>query len=399
MPDQQRPLISARAAKRIGYEECAHLSGLSKAGVPSIFWLYSYVETLPNSPLLFPELASKEILEQHRWSPVNTQGIGFGFLPDALVSGKSLVGDEKSLFELGPLVPTYVDNYLRRGEPDVGDTSLANKSKRFLPGESILLTHWNCDVYGHWLLEGLPKLLLLRRLRHLFPRLRIIVPLAPVPLASRLLSHILRRGRPPSNATSYVQRWADIVLPGAVVETYDPSSEYLHCEALLSPTTLFSSPTFHFHPELAALLDELPGRPARKQLRLYITRKRASHYREMANAAEIEAIAAGHGLTVIAPETLPLIEQIRLFASAKLIVGEFGSAMHNALFSAPGTTVFCLNWINALQSRIAQLREQRIGYLLPDNGEAVKHVLGAGKTSYHIDPIVFRRCLAQLESC
>lgn len=386
-----------RVAQQISYEQCAHPSDLSKAGGPSISWIHPYVEVLPSSPLLFPELASKEILEQHQWGPVHTQGIGLGFLPNALVSGKSLVGDEKSLFELGPLVPTYVDNYLRRAEPDVGDTSLAHKSKRFLPGVSILLTHWNSDVYGHWLLEGLPKLLLLRRLGHLLPNLRIIVPSVPSPLASRVLSHVLRRGLP-SNAKTYLQRWADIVLPGATIETYDPCSECLQCEGLLSPTTLFSSPTFHFHPELVTLLDELPVTPARKPLRLYITRKRASHYRELANAAEIEAIAAAHGLTVIAPETLPLAEQIRMFASAGLIVGEFGSAMHNALFSPRGATVLCLNWINALQSRIAQLKEQRIGYLLPDHGAPVTHVLGAGKASYRIDPIVFQRCLAQLES-
>jgi hypothetical protein len=398
MPRPQSPIAPARLARQISYEQCAHSSDLTKAGGPSIFWLHPYVEVLPNSPLLFPELASKEILEQHQWGPVQTQGIGLGFLPNALVSGKSIVGDEQSLFELGPLVPTYVDNYLRRAEPDVGDTSLAHKSRRFLPGVSILLTHWNSDVYGHWLLEGLPKLLLLRRLGHLFPDLRIIVPFAPSPLPSRLLSHVLRRGRAPSHATSYVQRWADAVLPGATIETYDPRSEYLQCEGLLSPTTLFSSPSFHFHPELVGLLDELPVTPARKPLRLYITRKRASHYREMANAAEIEAIAVAHGLTVVAPETLTLAEQIRMFASAKLIVGEFGSAMHNALFSPRGATVLCLNWINALQSRIAQLREQRIGYLLPRDGAPVTHVLGAGKTSYEIDPIVFQRCLAQLES-
>lgn len=397
MPGAQSPFISARVAQQISYQQCANLIDLLKARRPSIFWLHPYVGVLPNSPPLFPELASKEILEQHQWGPVQTQGIGLGFLPNAFVSGKSLVGEEKSLFELGPLVPTYVDNYLRRAEPDVGDTSLTYKSKRFLPGVSILLTHWNSDVYGHWLLEGLPKLLLLRRLGHLFPNLRIIVPFVPSPLAHRVLSHTLRRG-PPSNAKTYLQRWANIVLPGATIETYDPRFEYLHCEGLLSPTTLFSSPTFHFHPELVALLDELPVMAARKPLRLYITRKRASHYREMTNAAEIEAIAAVHGLTVIAPETLPLAEQIRMFAGARLIVGEFGSAMHNALFSPRGATVLCLNWINALQSRIAQLKEQRIGYLLPDHGAPVKHVLGAGKASYQIDPIVFRRCLAQLES-
>jgi hypothetical protein len=222
MPGPKNSFISARAARQISFEQCAHLSDLPKAGGPSIFWLNPYAEVLSNSPLLFPELANAEILEQHQWGPTHIQGVGLSCLPDALVSGKSLVGDENSLFELGPLVPTYVDNYLRRAEPDVGDTSLADKSKRHLPGVSFLLTHWNSDVYGHWLLEGLPKLLLLQRLGHLFPDLRIVVPSVPAPLANRLLSPILRRGSPPSNAASYVRRWVDIVLPGATVETYDP---------------------------------------------------------------------------------------------------------------------------------------------------------------------------------
>lgn len=386
-----------RAARPIRYAQCADFSDLLKARAPSIFWLHPYVEGPPNAPLLFPEFANAQILEQHRWGPVQTQGIGLALLPDALVSGKSLVGDEQSLFELGPLVPTYVDNYLRRGERDVGDTSLAHKSQRFLPGVSIVLTHWNCDVYGHWLLEGLPKLLLLRRLGHLLPNPRIVVPHAPAPLPHRVASRLLRRG-PPSDAMHHVRRWVDVVLPGATLETYDPRHEYLQCEGLLSPTTLFSSPTFHFHPELVALLGALPVAPAPLPQRLYITRKRASHYREMANAAEIEAIAAAQGLTLVAPETLSLAEQIRLFASATLIVGEFGSAMHNALFSPRGATVLCLNWINALQSRIAQVKEQRIGYLLPDHGAPVMHVVGAGKASYRVDPEVFRRCLSQLES-
>src|SRR5689334_16272242 len=133
MAGRQSPSIPARVPQRIEFAPCAHPGDLPKAGRPSISWLHPYVEVLQNSPLLFPELANAQILEQHQWGPVQTQGIGLGFLPDALVSGKSVVGDASSLFELGPLVPTYVDNYLRRSEPDVGNTSLADKRKRFLP--------------------------------------------------------------------------------------------------------------------------------------------------------------------------------------------------------------------------------------------------------------------------
>lgn len=56
------------------------------------------------------------------------------------------------------------------------------------------------------------------------------------------------------------------------------------------------------------------------------------------------------------------------FAGAKLIVGEFGSALHNAIFSPKGTTVLGMNHINSCQTRIAQLRRHRIGYILPADG-------------------------------
>jgi hypothetical protein len=87
MPSPQSPFMSARVAQQISYEQSAHLSDLPKAGGPSISWLHPYVEAPPISPLLFPELASRQILEQHQWGPVHTQGIGLGVLPNALVSG------------------------------------------------------------------------------------------------------------------------------------------------------------------------------------------------------------------------------------------------------------------------------------------------------------------------
>lgn len=54
---------------------------------------------------------------------------------------------------------------------------------------------------------------------------------------------------------------------------------------------------------------------------------------------------------------------------ARFIVGECGSAMHNAVFCRPGTTVVCLNWINGYQSQIATLMGLTQGYILPADGQ------------------------------
>ena len=76
----------------------------------------------------------------------------------------------------------------------------------------------------------------------------------------------------------------------------------------------------------------------------------------------------GSGLTVVRPEELPWIEQVRLFASAHLIVGEYGSGMHNALFSPAGAKVVCLNVVNELQARIGNAFGHDVGYLLDPDG-------------------------------
>ena len=185
-------------------------------------------------------------------------------------------------------------------------------------------------------------------------------------------------------------------MPDVKIEFYDKHTEYLNCRALILPTLLFA-PGYHFHLELLSLLGDLPTQNAPlPEGRLYLTREKPSHFRKMSNKLEIESIASDHGLHLISPELLSIPEQIALFSDARLVVGEFGSAMHNALFSPSTTAFLCLNWINTCQSRIAQLKRQRVGYLLPSDGNPVKYDDGAPSADYHVDPTTFRRCLATL---
>jgi capsular polysaccharide biosynthesis protein len=345
---------------------------------PSIMPLHAPENPPANSELLFPELATQEIIENHFLARPQATGIGLGCLRDVLVSGQSLVGRSWLLYRLAPLTPRYVDDYLSNSLP-VGDRKITRKQRIFVPGVTILVTHWNSGVYGHWLLEGMPKLLLLRQMAHHLPPLRIALP---------------------RSIGTWVSAWIEQILPDAIIETYDDRRTYLHCRTLLMPTLLTDPEHYLFHPELGRLLANLqpPVTPNTRRSRLYVSRVAPSLFRHFANQAEIEEIAMREGLELVKPETLSMAEQIALFARADLIVGEFGSAMHNALFSPPGTVVFCLNWINGLQSRIAQLKQQRVGYLLPSNGVPVKFVEGAPRRSYRIDPQQFRKCLRVLLS-
>ena len=103
---------------------------------------------------------------------------------------------------------------------------------------------------------------------------------------------------------------------------------------------------------------------------IFVSRRRQSNLPPFESAAAIEAIAREEGLAVVYPEDFSLREQVTLFRQARLIVGEYGGALHNAIFAPRGATVVALNRIDVVQSRIARLKGHRIGFLLPKNGEA-----------------------------
>jgi capsular polysaccharide biosynthesis protein/thioredoxin-like negative regulator of GroEL len=70
--------------------------------------------------------------------------------------------------------------------------------------------------------------------------------------------------------------------------------------------------------------------------------RRRTNPRCLANSHAIEALARQLGFDVIAPESLSLIEQIRLSAHATGVAGQFGSNLTNLIFARPGTPVLGL---------------------------------------------------------
>ena len=98
---------------------------------------------------------------------------------------------------------------------------------------------------------------------------------------------------------------------------------------------------------------------------LYLSR--AGGKRNLVNREAMERIAAEHGLAVILPETLSLTDQIALFASAEMIAGEYGSALHNTIFAGAGAAVCALRGTarhpSLVQSGLATAMDQDVGYV------------------------------------
>jgi capsular polysaccharide biosynthesis protein len=64
--------------------------------------------------------------------------------------------------------------------------------------------------------------------------------------------------------------------------------------------------------------------------RVYLSRRLfdGGSYRAVENEDALEKVFAAHGFTVIAPEQLPMGDQIRAVANADFVAGIDGSAMH-----------------------------------------------------------------------
>jgi len=74
--------------------------------------------------------------------------------------------------------------------------------------------------------------------------------------------------------------------------------------------------------------------------KIYI--RRNSGIRQVVNAAELEAALVARGYAVVEPEKLSFIEQVRMFAGARSIVGSSGAALANLIFAPESADIHVL---------------------------------------------------------
>ncbi len=173
--------------------------------------------------------------------------------------------------------------------------------------------------YGSWIYRILPKLHSIRRLG--LDGLRILVH-APEP-----------------HHRAYLEAFG---IPWGAVIHHETDRIY-HIRRAIIPTMRNILP--YLDPGGRQLFEELRRRHAapRADRRLYISRLNWSQsgrsVRVLMNEAELIARLESEGFEVIEPEGVTLSEQVRVFSSARLIVGPAGSALYNVVFCQPGTKI------------------------------------------------------------
>lgn len=265
-------------------------------------------------------------------------------------------------FELDEVVPeihrtdlenVFVNNlghYVRPAAPDIGgvqyssfmqfpenvrakakpvDTSLPETSLDY----AINLARPGDFIFGHWLIDILPRLWLLKTRSE-----------------THELKYVIRAGLP-----GFVKQMlhAIDIAPEDIVE-HNPNTANLHIKRAVYVTNLRLGEVIH--PRLADFADwwmksvrshkkvsDEPMPPLSKRDKLFISRRhlnKANPHRVCENNEELETFFEQEmGFTLISPQKFTLYEQVELLENTEFLFGEEGSGMHNSLFCSADTKV------------------------------------------------------------
>ena len=196
-----------------------------------------------------------------------------------------------------------------------GDRRYEATATEWLRHDETLVVVGGCGNYYHWLIDYLPRLMLVEGMAQ-YDDCRFVInePLAPHQRQALALLEIdLQRGLPlaPHQA---------IEAPRVVVPT------------LMSNTTVC-------HPVVPRMLRQaFPATASGGPKRIYLSRDDASN-RRLSNEAELVTLLERHGFVKVVAGGLSFQQQIDLFAGAEVIVAVHGAGLTNLVFSAPGTRV------------------------------------------------------------
>jgi Glycosyltransferase 61 len=316
-----------------------------------------YVRTRPGEEARKAEEAilinagSRKNWYQHVHTDVQPiRDLGLYFLPKASVSGHCFVFCEDR-FVLDGSVPTQVGFKFAQDERGL----IEGVEQKFitLTRPALVIAGAGHFVWGHWLLDFLPRL-----------------ALAQIVLGKDLNDFVVPL---PSDTPGWVFNLVAFFC-GVGREKFLPyhrGVEVVQCnDGICIPTYAHSN--YFLHSYLKELYFTTPNNNnAELPTRICVSRRNFEHQsksviRSFKQRSYFEEVAKKSGFTIVLPETMDLRSQIDLFANAEVVVGEYGSGMHNTLFSKPGTMVAQFVMPNSIQSRIAGLCSHKSIFLFPD---------------------------------
>lgn len=238
--------------------------------------------------------------------------------------------------------------------------------------EAMLLTQPGIGVYGHWLIDVLPRLQTWRTHHRDLP---------------------LLVGQTEDWAYYFAARFGADLSTSPVVRPH--RSVRVGC--LVVPTLTKRKQALDRHRTASAwaeFAEALTALPSRRRLpggeRIYVSRANWSRGRRLLNESEVEQRVAQHGFVVVRPEDYKLRQQVRIFREARHVVGVDGSGLHNVLFAPSGAvlSVIDMHRINLWHAGVANVGDQHVSHLCADEVPGQGWYLPVDVLDQHLEEIV-----------
>jgi capsular polysaccharide biosynthesis protein len=312
---------------------------------------------------------------ENNLGPVTTMASSLMSIENASLVGPGYImkGSER-IYEIGgqTLFAGYVKSWTEAGRAYFNrdsekPESLFNRADQL---EEIRLdafysfVHYNM-IYGHFLLEMMPRLFLIRD------------------LISRGYRHPVAM---PGTAPDWMRKHVAEILPDAEIVHFDDTKQKLVGDILaISGDFLF------MHPSIVRKYATF-AEPTGSHRKVFLVRPKGHQSRRVfAGESLFSESAKALGFEIVDPSLLSFREQAALFASCSIVAGEFTSALHNTIFCPPGTAVVGVNRISDIQWRIAQACGHYLDYVEPKGGA----IDWSEWTQFEADVDLFKAALGQ----
>jgi capsular polysaccharide biosynthesis protein len=119
-------------------------------------------------------------------------------------------------------------------------------------------------------------------------------------------------------------------------------------EHVVAATPMWHNHRPHYvHPQIArtwdTLLSGMKPDPRTGPEKVFVSRRSAAKNRNCRNAADVEAVFAAHGFSIVQPEQLDLSDQAGLFRDAVVVAGLGGSGLFSTLYGKKLKTLIVCN--------------------------------------------------------
>ncbi len=335
----------ARGAPPLPFRDIDGADRLGTLDVPHRLPFGAPVRSRPPGRLFRPESLPQPVIGEHN-ARAPVAGGEYLALPGYQMGSVGLLQRDGEMFLHGRVLVDAMIGKLQSAQPPPHwIRGLLRPDARIVETASLVGAGLNPHInWGHFLFEMWGRVHLLATLRNLG---------APVKLAV------------PEDVPAWMKGFVSLYFPPEETISYHSVNDRVQAPCFIAAGMMANN--YHLHPYYNVIVEDLlhriPVLPVQDTSRLlYLSRSRHSSWHAISNEAEVERAMQDMGFTVVHPQELTLPEQLALYRGASCIAGQYGSALHNTLFAPLGSAVFCIGWMNALQSRIAALRGQTLGY-------------------------------------